>query len=479
MSKEFDVVVIGAGPAGYVAAIRCAQLGMNTACVDKWLDHQDKPSLGGTCLNAGCIPSKTLLESSELYHRTQHEFADHGLKIDGVSLDIAQMQKRRMGVVSELTGGIAGLFKANGVTSFAGSGQVVDSGEVSFTGHDGKTESLKAKHIIIASGSEPVELDIAKFDGEQIVDSRGALEFEEVPKKLGVIGAGYIGVELGSVWQRLGSEVTLLEAVDEFMPIADRQVAAEGLKLFKKQGLDIQLGARVTSAKAGKKGVKVEYTTGDESHTETYDKLIVAVGRRPHTQNLCAKEALVDLDDKGFVNVNDNFRTSLPGVYAVGDVVGNPMLAHKGMEEGVAVAEYLDGQKPQLNYEVIPAVVYTAPELAWVGKSEAKAKAAGIDYRVGQVPFAANGRAKALGQQAGFVKMIADANTDEILGVHMVGPHVSELIQEMVVAMEYRASSEDIARIVHGHPTLGETVHEAALAVDGRPIHFPPKKKKK
>lgn len=477
MSKEFDVVVIGGGPAGYVSAIRCAQLGMKTACVDKWLDNKDKPSLGGTCLNVGCIPSKTLLESSELYHRAQHEFESHGLKIDGISLDIGQMQKRRVGVVSELTGGIAGLFKANGVTSFAGSGQVVDSGEVKFTDHKGKDDTLKATHIIIASGSEPVALDIAKFDGKQIVDSSGALEFDEVPKKLGVIGAGYIGVELGSVWSRLGSEVTLLEAVDEFMPIADRQVATEGLKQFKKQGLDIQLGARVTGTKTTKKGVEVEYTQGDKSHTATFDRLIVAVGRRPHTRDLCAKGARVDLDDKGFVNVNDNFRTSLPGVYAAGDVIGNPMLAHKGMEEGVVIAETLAGQKPHMNYDVIPSVVYTSPEMAWVGKSESQIKAAGIDYRVGQIPFVANGRAKALGQQVGFVKMIADANTDEILGVHMIGPYVSEVIQEMVVAMEYKASSEDIARIIHGHPTLGETVHEAALAVHGRPIHYPPKKK--
>lgn len=479
MSKEFDVVVIGAGPAGYVAAIRAAQLGMDVACIDKWLDLKDKPSLGGTCLNAGCIPSKALLESSELYHRAQHEFAGHGLKIDGVKLDLGQMQKRKAGVVAELTGGIGSLFKANGVTSFAGSGQVVDSGEVLLTKHDGKKETFKAKHIVIAAGSEPVALDIAPFDGDRIVDSWGALEFDDVPKKLGVIGAGYIGVELGSVWSRLGSEVMVLEAVDEFMPIADRQVAAEGLKAFRKQGLDIQLGARVTSAKASKKNVAVEYSQGEDSHSKTFDRLIVAVGRRPHTTNLFAKGAPVELDDKGFIDVNDNFRTSLPGVYAVGDVIGNPMLAHKGMEEGVAVAEILAGQKPHVNYDTVPSVVYTAPEIAWVGKSEAQVKSSGTEYRVGQVPFAANGRAKALGQQGGFVKMVADAETDEILGVHMIGPYVSELVQEMVVAMEYRASSEDIARIIHGHPTLGETVHEAALAVDGRPIHFPPKRKKK
>ncbi len=403
----------------------------------------------------------------------------HGLKVGDVEMDIAQMQKRKAGVVKELTGGIAGLFKANGVESMAGSGQVVDSGEVKYTGHDGDEETIKAEHIIIASGSIPVELDIAPFDGELIVDSWGALEFDEVPKKVGVIGAGYIGVELGSVWSRLGAEVTLLEAVEDFMPIADRDVAKEALKTFKKQGLDIQLGARVTSAKTNKKSVRVEYTQGDESKSETFDRLIVAVGRRPNTANLCAKGARVDLDDKGFVDTDDFYRTSLPGVYAVGDVVGNPMLAHKGMEEGATVAEILAGQKPHVNYDAIPSVVYTTPELAWVGKSEAQVKAAGIDYRVGQIPFAANGRAKALGQQGGFVKMIADAKTDEILGVHMIGPYVSELVQEMVVAMEYKASSEDIARIMHGHPTLSETVHEAALAVDGRPIHFPPQRKKK
>ncbi|HET7314322.1 dihydrolipoyl dehydrogenase [Salinisphaera sp.] len=479
MSKQYDVVVIGAGPAGYVAAIRAAQLGMKVVCIDQWLNLDDKPSLGGTCLNAGCIPSKALLESSELYHRAQHEFAAHGLKLGDVEMDIAQMQKRKAGVVNELTGGIAGLFKANGVESMAGNGQVVDSGEVKYTSHEGDEQTVTAEHIVIASGSVPVELDIAPFDGERIVDSWGALEFDEVPNKIGVIGAGYIGVELGSVWSRLGAEVTLLEAVEEFMPIADRDVAKEALKTFKKQGLDIQLGARVTSAKSNKKSVRVEYTQGDESKSETYDRLIVAVGRRPNTANLCAKGARVELDDKGFVDTDDSFRTSLPGVYAVGDVVGNPLLAHKGMEEGAAVAEILAGQKPHVNYDVIPSVVYTQPELAWVGKSEAQVKSAGIDYRVGQIPFAANGRAKALAQQGGFIKMIADAKTDEILGVHMIGPYVSELVQEMVVAMEYKASSEDIARIIHGHPTLGETVHEAALAVDGRPIHFPPPRKKK
>lgn len=479
MSKEFDVVVIGAGPAGYVAAIRAAQLGMTVACIDKWLNPGDKPSLGGTCLNAGCIPSKALLESSELYHKANHEFDAHGIKVKNVELDLAQMQKRKTGIVSSLTGGISGLFKANGVTALMGAGQVVDSGEVLFTGHDDKQETLKAKNIIIASGSDPVELGIAPFDGNRVVDSWGALEFDAVPKRLGIIGAGIIGVELGSVWSRLGADVTLLEAVDEFMPAADRQVASEAVKAFRKQGLDIKLGARVTAAKALKNNVKVSYNVDGKDEEAKYDRLIVAVGRRPYTDGLCAKSAQVNLDERGFVSVNDHYRTSLPGVYAVGDVIGGAMLAHKGMEEGVAVAEIIAGQKPHVNYDVVPAIVYTAPEIAWTGRTEEQVKKAGIDYRVGQIPFAANGRAKAIGDDSGFIKLIARADTDEILGVHMIGPYVSELVQEIVVAMEYKASSEDIARIVHGHPTLSETMHEAALAVGERPIHFPPKRKKK
>lgn len=479
MSKEFDVVVIGAGPAGYVAAIRAAQLGESVACIDKWLNPGDKPSLGGTCLNAGCIPSKALLESSELYHKANEEFATHGINVKNVAVDVAQMQKRKAGIVTELTGGIGALFKANGVTALMGSGQVVDSGEVLFTGHDGKEETLKAETVIIASGSAPVELGIAAFDDKRIVDSWGALEFDAVPKRLGIIGAGIIGVELGSVWSRLGAEVTLLEALDEFMPAADRQVAAEALKSFRKQGLDIKLGARVTGAKANKSNVKVEYSADGKDEKATYDRLIVAVGRRPFTDGLLGKGARVNLDERGFVTVDEQYRTSLPGVYAVGDVIGGAMLAHKGMEEGVAVAEIIVGQKPHVNYDVVPSIVYTAPEIAWVGRSEAQVKAAGIDYNVGQIPFAANGRAKALGSTSGFIKMVARADTDEILGVHMVGPYVSELAQQTVVAMEYKASSEDIARIIHGHPTLSETMHEAALATAGDPIHFPPKRKKK
>lgn len=479
MSKEYDVAVIGAGPAGYVAAIRAAQLGMQTICIDRWLNPEDKPSLGGTCLNAGCIPSKALLESSEIYHQAQQDFAIHGLQLDGIGMDIAQMQKRKTGIVNELTGGIAGLFKANGVESVAGSAQIIDSGQVKVSGHDGQEQTLQARHIIIATGSEPVELSFAAFDGDRIVDSQGALAFSEVPGKLGVIGAGIIGLELGSVWSRLGAEVTLLEAASDFMPPADHDTAREALKAFKKQGLTIELGANVTSAQADDTSVTVDYTINGEEKSETFDRLIVAVGRRPNTHGLFASEGQVEFSDRGFVVTDRAYRTSMDNVYAVGDVISNPMLAHKGMEEGVAVVEMLDGQKPEVNYETIPAILYTQPELAWIGKTEAQVKEAGIEYRTGQIPFASNGRAKAMAQQNGFVKIIADAHSDEILGVHMVGPYVSELIQQMVVAMEYRASSEDIARIVHGHPTLSETVHEAALAVDGRPIHFPPPRKKK
>jgi dihydrolipoamide dehydrogenase len=480
MSKDYEVIVIGGGPAGYVAAIRCAQLGMKTASIEKWIDPQDKPALGGTCLNVGCIPSKALLESSEIYHRAQHDFAAHGLKIDKVSMDIGQMQKRRREVVGALTGGIQGLFKANGIDWLQGAGCIEDTGKVSLKEHGkSRKKNLTCEKIIIASGSVPVNIEVAPFDGDRIVDSSGALEFDSVPERLGVIGAGYIGVELGSVWSRLGSEVVLLEALDSFMPIADEQIAREALKQFRKQGLDIRLQSRVVSAKVKGKKVEVKYNAENEEHTETFDRLIVAVGRRPYTESLFSGNARIELDEKGFVSVNEKFRTSLPDVYAVGDVVGNPMLAHKGMEEGIAVAEILAGQKPQVDHATIPSVVYTAPEIAWVGKTEQQLKKEGREYRSGSIPFAANGRAKALGQQDGLVKILADSKTDEILGAHMIGPYVSELVQEIVVAMSYRASSEDIARIIHGHPTLSETVHEAALAVDGRPIHFAPPRKRK
>lgn len=478
MSKAYDVVVIGGGPAGYVAAIRAAQLGMRTACVDAWVNHDGKPALGGTCLNAGCIPSKALLESSELFHKAHHEFATHGLTFDNVRMDIGQMQKRRLAVSRALTSGIASLFKSNKVEWVQGHGQVLGEGKVRVTPlGDGEEQTLEGENVIIASGSEPVSLEIAPFDGDRIVDSWGALEFDEVPKRVGVIGAGYIGVEMASVWSRLGSKAVLLEAQDDFMAIADRQIAREALKQFRKQGLDIRLGARVLSTKVLKRSVKVEYADGNENKTETFDRLIVCVGRRPFTENLSSKDAGLELDDKGFVDVDEQFRTNLPGLYAVGDVIGGPMLAHKGSEEGSAVAEIIAGEKAEVNYDTVPSVVYTSPELAWVGKSEEQVRADGTEYRVGTFPFAANGRAKALEQATGLVKVIADAGTDRILGVHMIGPYVSELIAEMVLAMEYGASSEDVARTIHAHPTLSESVHEAALAVDGRAIHAMNRKK--
>ncbi len=479
MSDSFDVIVIGGGPAGYPAAIRAAQLGFSTACIDKWLNRDGTPAFGGTCLNAGCIPSKALLESSELYHRANHEFATHGLKIGGVELDLAQMQKRKTDISRQLTGGIGQLFKANGVTGLQGSGKLLGEGRVEFTAHDGKSRTLQGKHIIIATGSEPVELKkIAPFDGERIVDSWGALDFDAVPGRLGVIGAGVIGVELGSVWSRLGSETVILEALPDFLPMVDRDIAKLAAREFKKQGLDIRLGASVTGAKVGKKGVDVSYEVGGEAHSERFDKLIVAVGRRPNTDGLGAQDIGVALDERGFVKVDDRYRTSVDGVYAVGDVIGNPMLAHKGIEEGVALAEQLAGQATRVNYDAIPSVIYTAPEIAWVGLSEQQAKDKGFEVKTGSAPFAASGRAKALESQAGQVKFIADARSDRILGVHMAGPYVSELVAEAVLALEYAATVEDIALTMHAHPSLSEIFHEAALAVDGHAVHTVNKKKR-
>ncbi len=472
MSKDYDVIVIGAGPAGYVAAIRCAQLGMKTACIDKWINRDNSPAFGGTCLNAGCIPSKALLESSELYHRAQHEFSTHGIGVDKVTLDVAAMQKRKAGITTGLTGGIAGLFKANKVDGLFGSGSIAAPGEVLFTPNDGEAKTLSCENIIIASGSSPSQLPMAPFDGELILDSWDALELEAVPERLGVIGAGIIGVELGSVWMRLGSKVVLLEAMDSFLAgIADAQIAKDALRQFNKQGLDIRLGARVKGAEVKDGKVEVTYTLNGEDQTETFDKLIVAVGRRPHTEGLFSSSVAIELDEKGFVAVDSEYRTNLPKIYACGDVIGGLMLAHKSSEEGVAVAEIIAGHKPQVNYATVPSVIYTAPEVAWVGQTEDALKAAGTEYKVGSFPFAANGRAKALEQPVGQVKILACAKTDRILGVHMVGPYVSELLAEAVVAMEFGASSEDLALTMHAHPTLSEAVHEAALSVDGRAIH--------
>jgi dihydrolipoamide dehydrogenase len=479
MSEAFDVVVVGGGPAGYPAAIRAAQLGMKAACIDAWLNRDNTPAFGGTCLNAGCIPSKALLESSEVYHRANHEFANHGVKVEGVKLDLAQMLKRKDTISRSLTSGIKTLFGANKVTGLFGTGKLLGNGQVEYTAHDGRKQVLTAKHIVIASGSEPVNLKVAAFDGKQIVDSWGALEFTEVPRRLGVIGAGVIGVELGSVWSRLGAKVVLLEALPNFLPMVDAQVAKEAQRQLTKQGLDIRLGAKVTGAKAGKSGVTVDFEQDGKAQKEEFDKLIVAVGRKPYTKDLGLDKAGVACDERGFVKVDARYKTSAPGVYAVGDVIGGAMLAHKGIEEGVALVEQLAGHHTEVNYNAVPSVIYTAPEVAWVGKSEEQAKAAGFQVKTGVSSFMSSGRAKALEQAVGFVKIISDVKSDRVLGVHMVGPYVSELVAEAVLAIEYAATTEDIVLTMHAHPTLSETFHDAAQLVDGRAIHSvnkPPRK---
>jgi len=472
MSRKFDVVVIGAGPGGYIAAIRAAQHGMSVACIDEWQNRDGKYAFGGTCLNAGCIPSKAMLESSELYHRAGHEFKKHGIETGKLGLDIAAMQKRRAGIVRQLTGGIAGLFKANKVEGLVGHGKLLAGKKVEFTPVDGDPEVIEAKNVILASGSVPIELPFAKFDGDSIIDSWDALELEAVPKRLGVIGAGVIGLELGSVWSRLGAEVTILEAMDDFLFMADRDVANTAARDFKKQGLDIRLGAKVTAAKAGKKGVKVEYDDKSGSHSVEVDKLIVAVGRKPYTKGLLAEDAGIQLDDRGFIVVDHECRTRVKGVYAVGDAVRGPMLAHKSSEEGVMAADLIAGEVAEVNYGVIPSVIYTSPEIAWVGKTEAEVKESGRPYKKGSFPFAASGRAKAMEQTSGMVKIISAEDDDEVLGVHIVGPMAGELISEAVLAMEFSASTEDIQRTIHAHPSLAEAVHEAALAVDKRALNY-------
>ena len=475
MSRSFDVVVIGAGPAGYIAAIRAAQHGLTVACIDEWQNFDGKYAFGGTCLNAGCIPSKALLESSELYHRAQHEFKKHGIQTGEVAMDIGAMQKRRASIVRQLTGGIAGLFKANKVEGLVGHGKLLAGRKVEFTPVSGEVEVLEAKHVVLASGSAPIELGIAPFDRQQIIDSWDALELDAVPPRLGVVGAGVIGLELGSVWARLGSKVTILEAMDDFLFMADRDVAKVAATEFKKQGLDIKLGAKVSKAEAAKKGVAVSYEDSDGPQELEVDKLIVAVGRRPHTDNLFSDDAGIQLDERGFIVVDETCRTRVKGVFAVGDCVRGPMLAHKGSEEGVMAADLIAGEIAEMNYDVIPSVLYTAPEIAWTGKTEAEVKASGRAYKTGSFPFMASGRAKAMEQTAGMVKIISSQDDDEILGVHIVGPMAGELISEAVLALEFSASTEDIQRTIHAHPSLAEAVHEAALAVDKRALNFPNK----
>ncbi|MEX1994057.1 MAG: dihydrolipoyl dehydrogenase [Steroidobacteraceae bacterium] len=473
MSDRFDVIVIGGGPAGYPAAIRAAQNKLSVACIDEWKNRDGSNAFGGTCLNAGCIPSKALLESSELYHRALHEFGTHGVKLDGVAIDVETMQKRKAGIVRGMTQGILTLFKGAGVTPLAGHGRLLAGRRVEFTGHDGGKRTLQAKHVVLASGSEPMSLRGVDFDGERIVDSWGALEFAAVPRRLCVIGAGVIGLELGSVWRRLGAETVVLEALEQFLPMADGQLAKEAARHFKKQGLDIRLGAKVTGAKVGKDGVHVNYADAKAAQSLVVDRLIVAIGRRPFTKDLLGEGTGVVLDARGFIQVDEHCRTGADSVWAVGDCVRGPMLAHKGKEEGVAVADLIAGQYGHVNYNAIPSVIYTAPEIAWVGQTEEQVKAAGRAYKTGSFPFAASGRAKAMEAGAGFCKIVADSASDEILGIHIIGPMAGELIAEAVLAMEYSASSEDLQRTIHAHPTLSEAVHEAALAADKRAIDIP------
>jgi dihydrolipoamide dehydrogenase len=468
--KNFDVVVIGGGPAGYPAALRAAQLGLSAACIDDYKNEEGARLFGGTCLNIGCIPSKALLESSELYHRAHTEFQAHGIHVAGVGIDVEAMQARKRGIVKQLTSGIEAMFKAGGVTGFKGRGKLLAGNRVEVT-TDAGVETLAAQHVVLATGSAPIELPMAKFDGKRIVDSTGALAFNNVPKRLGVIGAGVIGLELGSVWKRLGSEVVILEALDTFLPMVDQQVAKDALRHLKKQGLDIRLGAKVTGAAVEGNAVKVRYEAGGAAQELTVDALVVAVGRRPVTAGLFAADVKVPLDKRGFVEVDDKCRTTVPNVWAVGDVVRGPMLAHKGMEEGVMVAELIAGHVAEMNYRTIPSVIYTAPEIAWVGQTEEEVKASGRPYKVGTFSFAANGRAKGMQQTAGLVKLVADREHDDVLGVHIVGPVAGELIAEAVLAMEFSASAEDIQRTIHAHPTLSEALHEASLAADKRAIH--------
>ena len=472
MSREFDVVVIGAGPAGYVAAIRAAQHGLKVACIDGWENYDGSNAFGGTCLNAGCIPSKALLESSELFHRAGHEFEAHGIKVSKPKLDLAAMQKRKAGIVKQLTGGIAGLFKANKVEGLVGHGKLLRGKKIEFTPVQGDKETLSAKHVILASGSTPIELKVAPFADDMIVDSWGALEFDAVPKKLGVVGAGVIGLELGSVWSRLGAEVTILEAMDDFLFMADRDVAKQAARAFKQQGLDIRLGAKVTEAKVNKQSVTVKYEDKKGEQSLNVDKLVVAVGRRAYTDDLLADDSGVELDERGFIKVDDECRTNVPGVYAVGDCVRGPMLAHKGSEEGVMAADLIAGEVAEMNYDVIPSVIYTAPEIAWVGKTEQEVRESGREYKTGSFPFAASGRAKAMEQTAGMVKIISAVDDDEVLGVHIVGPMAGELIAEAVLAMEFSASTEDIQRTIHAHPSLSEAMHEASLNVDKKALNY-------
>ena len=478
MSDTYDVVVIGAGPAGYVAAIRCAQLGLKTACVEKWINKQQKPALGGTCLNVGCIPSKALLEATELYETASSKFDEIGIRCGTVEADVPKMVGRKDKIVTELTSGIEQLFKANGVSWLQGSGRLLADKQVEVTGHDGTSSTVAANNVVIATGSVPIELPITPLTGDTVVDSAGALDWESTPGSICVIGAGVIGLELGSVWRRLGSEVIILEAMDSFLPMVDAAIAKDAMRTFTKQGLDIRLGSRVTGSSVENNRVTISYSDADGDQTLEVDKLIVAVGRKAYTHNVLSPEAGISQDERGLIHVNDHCETNVPGVYAIGDVVRGPMLAHKGSEEGVMVAELIAGQYGHVNYDVMPNVIYTHPEIAWVGKTEEQLKSEGVEYDCGVFPFVASGRAKAKGDTTGQVKVIRDHKTDRLLGAHIIGPTASELLGQSVLAMEFDGTVEDICRTIHSHPTLSEALHEAALSADGRALHIANRKRR-
>ena len=471
----YDIIVIGSGPAGYVAAIRASQLGLKTACIEK-SSKNNKPQLGGTCLNIGCIPSKALLDSSHRYADALNHLSHHGIKVSKPKIDISQMMERKNKIVSQLTSGVAELLKANKVSQITGSAKIIDSNNVEVSNEE-NTELLKTKNIIIATGSMPIDIPVAKVDNKNIVDSTGALEFKAVPKTLGIIGAGIIGLELGSVWSRLGSKVTILEAMDDFLPMADSKISDDVLKEFNKQGLNINLGCKVTAAKSNEKNVTVNFQNNGDQSELTFDKLIVAVGRKPYTNNLFDESCGLSVDQNGFISVNDFCETQIKNIWAVGDVVRGPMLAHKASEEGIMVAERIAGNQVEMEYDLVPSVIYTHPEVAWVGKNEKELNDAGVEFKTGSFPFAASGRALATGESTGFVKVIADKRTDTILGVHAFGPAAADIVQQGVVAMEFGASAEDLGLTIFSHPTVSEALHEAALAVNEQAIHIGNNKK--
>ncbi len=474
--SKYDAIIIGAGPAGYVAAIRCAQLGLKTACIDDWSNTKKQPSLGGTFVNAGCISSMALLESSKIYQLLTGDINAHGITIDNLDIDHEQMIKRKDTITDSLSAHIAELFKLNKIDCIHARGKLLTTGLVEAINiKNNKRTQLTAEHIILATGSSPAELPCAVVDDEFIIDSTKALNLKETPHRIGIIGAGIIGLELAGIWNRLGSEVILLEAQESFLPATDHEISQQAYDIFTRQGLDLRIGARVISAKKGNKKVTLEYQDSDGMHTLRLDKIIVASGRQPNTENLASEEANLLLDDNGFVHVDENCSTTVPGVYAIGDLTTlGPMLAHKGLEEGIYVAEQIAEKNNPINYDIIPSVIYTSPEIAWVGQTEHALKAVGEKYKIGIFPFTASARAQASGYTDGMVKVITHAETDVILGVHIIGEQASELIAEAVLAMEFSASAEDLARTIHAHPSIAEALHEAALSLDSRALHLPP-----